>query len=94
MNLKSENQILFTESLTPIAYLDSNGFFKKVNSAYCLLFSFLEEDLLGKAFTIHYPNLNFESKQKIIQNYKEFFYMEKRNHTRIHLPIKIKLERK
>lgn len=73
MNLKSENQILFTESLTPIAYLDSNGFFKKVNSAYCLLFSFLEEDLLGKAFTIHYPNLNFESKQKIIQNYKEFF---------------------
>ena len=74
MNFKSEAQALCSESLTPIAYLDANGFFKKVNSAYCLLFSFSEEDLLGKAFTIHYPNLNFESKQKIIQNYKEFFF--------------------
>ncbi len=75
MNDKLEANLLFYESIVPIAYLDMDGFFTKVNPAYSVLFSFLEEELLGREFTIHFPNLDLDSKKKQIQNYKEFFLL-------------------
>lgn len=68
-----ELDFLFEQSVTAISYTDSNGIFLKVNSAYSELFSFSKEELIGKDISIHLPNSDFETKTKLLKDYKAFY---------------------
>jgi len=76
-DFESEIDFLFNQSTQAICYTDSNGIFLKVNELYCKLFSLYRNELVGQDITILFPNLDVQSKKKLIQDYKDFFKEEK-----------------
>jgi len=76
-SLEVELDFLFHESPTAICYTDSNGIFIKVNSAYCAIFGYSSEELIGKDITIEYPHLDQDAKSKLLEDYIKFFSASK-----------------
>lgn len=73
INPKDELDFLFEESFNAISYIDSNGILLKVNSLYSELYGFPKEELIGKNITFLFPNIDQEKKNKILQDYLDFF---------------------
>ncbi|MDZ7958634.1 MAG: PAS domain S-box protein [Aulosira sp. DedQUE10] len=55
-----------------ICLTDENGYFLEVNPAYCQMYGFTREELIGQQFTLHYANLATAAKSNLIQQYKNF----------------------
>jgi PAS domain S-box-containing protein len=67
----SEKQLSKVINNTPvgICVTDENGYFIKVNPAYCRLYNYKESELLGKHFTIVVPE---EHKKELNQLHRDF----------------------
>ncbi|MBD2339455.1 PAS domain S-box protein [Calothrix sp. FACHB-156] len=57
-----------------ICLTDENGYFLEVNPAYCQMYGFTREELIGQQFTLHYANLTAVAKSNLIQQYKNFIF--------------------
>jgi PAS domain S-box-containing protein len=67
----------FEASILPKCVTDVNGIFVRVNKSYCELYEMSKEALLGQPFTIHFPQLDEESKRSLIVDYQEFIRIGK-----------------
>lgn len=77
--LDLELDFLFSESTTAISYHNSDGVFLKVNPAYCSLFGYAAEELIGNEFTVLFPNLDQGARNKLLEQYKEFYNLGQNN---------------
>ncbi|BAY09561.1 PAS domain S-box protein [Calothrix sp. NIES-2098] len=75
LKLNQQNQhitsILDTVS-AGVCLTNENGYFVDINPAYCQIYGFTREELIGQQFTLHYSNLTAEEKSNLIQQYKNF----------------------
>jgi PAS domain S-box-containing protein len=75
--LSNQNRIkqsILNSAQTGICLTDENGVFIEVNYAYCQLYGFRVEELIGKAFTVHFPDATEEEKLVLIQEYQNFIH--------------------
>jgi PAS domain S-box-containing protein len=77
LSQKLNNQNQYTKSIlnatkVGICLTDENGYFVEVNPAYCQIYGFRREELIGQQFTLHYPNSTLREKSNLIQQYKNF----------------------
>jgi PAS domain S-box-containing protein len=75
--LSNQNRIkesILNSAQTGICLTDENGLFVEVNRAYCQLYGFTVEELIGKPFTVHFPDATEEEKLVLIQEYQNFIY--------------------
>lgn len=73
--LSNQNKLkesILNSAQAGICLTDENGYFVEVNPTYCQLYGFTAEELIGKPFTVHFPNSTAEDKLELIQQYKNF----------------------
>ncbi|WP_017652796.1 PAS domain S-box protein [Fortiea contorta] len=63
---------ILTAAKVGICLTDENGYFVEVNPAYCQIYESTRCQLIGKQFTIHYPDLTTTEKFNLIEQYHNF----------------------
>ena len=71
-NREKLNQSILNSAPVGICLTDENGYFVQVNPAYCELYGFKAEELIGQPFTIHFPQADTAEISLILQEYKNF----------------------
>lgn len=69
----SEINFLFNETITPIAYLNEDGVYIKLNPSYASLFSYKESELIGKSITLHLLSQNEKELKSFLDEYRSFY---------------------
>ncbi|MCT7952520.1 PAS domain S-box protein [Ancylothrix sp. C2] len=80
-NREKLNQSILNCAPVGICLTDENGYFVQVNPAYCELYGFTAEELIGQPFTIHFPDSDTSEISFILQEYKNFICTSTENQT-------------
>lgn len=78
INSEKLNRSILNSAPVGICLTDGNGIFLGVNPAYCELYGFKENELIGESFTIHFSFLSKQKKAALIREYKQFIKGEKK----------------
>lgn len=71
-NQNKLRQSILNSAPAGICLTDENGCFVEVNPAYCKLYGFTPEELIGQSFTVHFPHAPAEHKLELMQQYRDF----------------------
>ncbi|OUL19973.1 histidine kinase [Nostoc sp. RF31YmG] len=71
-NQKQNKSSVLNAIKVGVCLTDEKGYFVEVNPAYCQMYGFTYEELIGQQFTLHYPNLTAGEKSNLIQQYRNF----------------------
>ncbi len=71
-NRNQLNKSLLNSTPVGICLTDDRGYFVEINDAYCKLYGFNRQELIGKQFTVHFPHLAKKDKSNLIRQYKKF----------------------
>lgn len=71
-NREKLNESILNSAAVGICLTDENGYFVQVNPAYCELYGYTREELIGQSFTIHFPGSDASEISFIVQEYKKF----------------------
>ncbi|HEY9853702.1 MAG TPA: PAS domain S-box protein [Leptolyngbyaceae cyanobacterium] len=71
-NSEKLNRSILNSAPVGICLTDADGKFLAVNPAYCKLYGFEENELIGQDFTIHFHHLAKQEKALLMKQYKQF----------------------
>ncbi|HEY9667687.1 MAG TPA: response regulator, partial [Coleofasciculaceae cyanobacterium] len=66
--LSNQNKLkesILNSAQTGICLTDESGYFVEVNPAYRQLYGFTAQELIGKPFTVHFPDSSYEEKLEL-----------------------------
>ena len=75
VELSNQNKLIqsiFNSAPAGICLTDKNGCFVEVNPAYCKLYGYTAEELIGQPFTVHFSHLTAEDQLELMQQYRNF----------------------
>ena len=78
-NQNKLRQSIFNSTPAGICLTDENGCFVEVNPAYCKLYGFSPEELIGQPFTVHFTHSTDEDKLELMQQYRDFIQDVQKN---------------
>lgn len=78
-NQNKLRQSIFNSTPSGICLTDENGYFVEVNPAYCKLYGYTQEELIGQPITLHFPHSTTEDKLEFMQQYRAFIQDVQKN---------------
>ncbi|BAZ41735.1 two-component hybrid sensor and regulator [Calothrix sp. NIES-4101] len=70
-NRNQQIELILETAQVGIGLLDKQGYVLEANPAYCQMFGFSKDELIGKLFTLHYSHLSKAQQTELIEGYRQ-----------------------